>query len=188
MPASSYQCRGNLEHSKQLAVRQSPSSVPLLPLTLLLMPVSYTSAETARKWELDGEAETPEHGSSVQREYRRSRWRKSLQHAVSQCGTVSAFCFCFQSKVRLDYIFGPKNALWISNYLPEEKRSVSLAHSTSLMYCALIPVNSLAKTDVHMWKIKVARRQASLTRLSDMEIDLFSFTLHIISAFFCSLF
>lgn len=56
------------------------------------------------------------------------------------------------------------------------------------MYCVLIPVNSLAKTDVHMWKIKVARRQASLTRSSDMEIELFSFTLNFISAFFAPFF
>lgn len=54
------------------------------------------------------------------------------------------------------------------------------------MYCVLIPVNSLAKTEVHMWKIKAAQRPALLTHSSDMGIYLFSFTLRVTPGFFSS--
>lgn len=49
------------------------------------------------------------------------------------------------------------NTLRISNYLTEVKRSVSHAHSTSLMYYALIPVNSLARMAVHMWRLRAVQ-------------------------------
>lgn len=42
------------------------------------------------------------------------------------------------------YDFESTSTLRISNYLSEVKRSVSQTHSTSLIYYALIPVNSLA--------------------------------------------
>lgn len=62
--------------------------------------------------------------------------------------------FCFSFQMESDWI----GSFWIthriSHYLTEVKRSVSHAHSTSLVYYALIPVNSLARMEVHVWRMR----------------------------------
>lgn len=76
---------------------------------------------------------------------------------ISSCMSPAIVFRCSQNGLP---IFECKNTLWISNCLPEVKQSVSHAHSTYLMYYALIPVNSLARVDVHMLEIRATQSQA----------------------------
>lgn len=149
MPAPSYQRRGNLEPSKQLAARQGPSSVPLLPHTHSRRCQSHTQSRDSKKTrELDRGDVTPRRRPSVRREESGGSewWRLFVTCSTSVIWFQSCMfaAFVFSRGHSGLYDFESTSTLRISNYLSEVKRSVSQAHSASLIYYALIPVNSLA--------------------------------------------
>lgn len=68
-----------------------------------------------------------------------------------KCRAVG-FLLLFSDSQSVLYLFESKNTFEISHYLAEVKRSVSHAHSTSLMYYGT--VNSLARMEVYVWRMR----------------------------------
>ncbi len=127
------------------------------------MPVSYTERRQPENKRVGRDATRR---SSVMWEERGSEWQRPLLHAEVPVMLLHMQSCMFPAPVFSRgqtglYLSESKSTLRISNYLIEVKRSVSRAHSTSLIYYALIPVNSLARIGEHMWRLRAVQNQAN---------------------------